>query len=376
MIPRPTIDLVRHLLVVLAIGLLIAGSLWVMRPFLPALIWATMIVVATWPLLLRVQETLGGRRGPAVIVMSLAMLLVIVLPFTAAILTLLDHTETIARVVKALPSYSLPAPPAWVPDIPFVGDTVQEKWQELSLAGPGGLLAHLQPYATQILNWIWGRIGSVGILLVHLLLTLIISVILYLRGEIAAGAVIRFARRLSGDRGEFAVRLGGQAIRAVALGIVVTAVVQSLMGGLGLWLAGVPYAAFLTAMMLMLCIAQVGPSLPLIIGAGWLYWQGDHLWSVGLVIWTIVVSTLDNVIRPVLIKRGAHLPLLLILCGVIGGMFAFGLVGLFVGPVILAVTYTLLQAWVDEREDKGTQTGAMPAEVTSSTLPAGEPPAG
>ncbi|MDY0881319.1 AI-2E family transporter YdiK [Dongia soli] len=351
MISRPSIDLVRHVLVVLVISLMIAGSLWVMRPFLPALIWATMIVVATWPLLLKVQAAFGDKRLCGVIVMTLAMLLVIVLPFTAAILTLLEHAGTIGRLVTGLPTYSLPPPPDWVPGIPLIGEKVEARWQELSAAGPGSLLAHLQPYAAEILNWIWSKIGSVGILLLHLLLTLIIAVILYARGEFAGRAVIRFARRLSGDRGEFAVRLGGQAIRAVALGIVVTAIVQSLLGGIGLWVAGVPYAALLSAMMMMLCIAQVGPFLPLIVGVAWLYWQGQDIWATALIGWTILVGMLDNIMRPLLIKRGAHLPLLLILCGVIGGMFAFGLVGLFVGPVVLAVTYTLLQAWINEAVD-------------------------
>lgn len=360
MISRPSLDLVRHVLVVLVISLMIAGSLWVMRPFLPALIWATMIVVATWPLLLKVQEILGGQRICGAIVMTLAMLLVIVLPFTAAILTLLEHAGTIGRIVTGLPTYSLPPPPDWLQDIPLIGGRAQAKWQELSAAGPGSLLAHLQPYAAQILNWIWAKIGSVSILLVHLLLTLIIVAILYARGEIAGLAVIRFARRLSDDRGEFAVRLGGQAIRAVALGIVVTAIVQSLLGGIGLWVTGVPYAALLTAMMMLLCIAQVGPFLPLIGGVTWLYWQGEDIWATALIGWTILVGMLDNVMRPLLIRRGAHLPLLLILCGVVGGMFAFGLVGLFVGPVVLAVTYTLLQAWINE-------TGNNPRSISDRT---------
>jgi predicted PurR-regulated permease PerM len=134
----------------------------------------------------------------------------------------------------------------------------------------------------------------------------------------------------------------------VALGVGVTALVQALLGGLGMAMAGVPFAGLLTAVMFMLCIAQVGP-MPVLLGAaGWAFWDGSTGWAVFLVVWALVVGTLDNFLRPVLIKMGADLPLLLIFAGVIGGLFAFGLVGIFVGPVVLAVGYTLLEAWMGD----------------------------
>jgi riboflavin synthase alpha subunit len=160
--------------------------------------------------------------------------------------------------------------------------------------------------------------------------------------------VRRFGYRLSGERGEGAVILAGQAARAVALGVGVTAIVQSILGGIGLAIAGVPFAPVLTAVMFMFCIAQLGPTLVLAPAVVWLYWGDNTGWGTFLLIWTVFVGTMDNFLRPVLIKQGADLPLLLILAGVIGGMLAFGLVGLFVGPVILAVGYTLLEAWINE----------------------------
>lgn len=144
------------------------------------------------------------------------------------------------------------------------------------------------------------------------------------------------------------MRLAGLSIRAVALGIVVTAVVQSALGGLGLWIAGVPAAGIVTALMLMLCLAQLGPFLPLLGGVVWLFQNEMKLAAVMLLVWAVLVTMLDNLLRPMLIKRGVNLSMLLILAGVLGGMFAFGIVGLFIGPVILAVTSTLLKAWVDE----------------------------
>ena len=165
------------------------------------------------------------------------------------------------------------------------------------------------------------------------------------------------------------MRLAGQAIRGVALGVVVTALVQSVLGGIGLAIAGVPFAAMLTAVMFMLALAQIGP-LPVLIGAlAWLWWQGHTAWFVVLLIVTIAVGSLDNILRPILIRKGADLPLLLIFAGVIGGLFAFGLLGLFVGPVLLAVAYTLLDAWVSEVPDAditASAEAARPARPKSS----------
>ena len=134
----------------------------------------------------------------------------------------------------------------------------------------------------------------------------------------------------------------------MALGVVVTAVLQSVLGGVGLAIAGVPFTAVLTAIMFMLCIAQLGPLPVLVPVVIWLYWSGKSGWGTFALVWTIVVGSLDSILRPILISKGAHLPLVLLLAGVIGGIIAFGLVGIFLGPVVLAVGYTLLQSWLAE----------------------------
>jgi predicted PurR-regulated permease PerM len=145
-------------------------------------------------------------------------------------------------------------------------------------------------------------------------------------------------------------RLATQAIRSVALGVVLTALIQAILGGLGLGVVGVPFAAILTSVMFLLSIAQLGPLPVLLPAVIWLFWRGDSGWGTVLLGWTVVVTPLDNLLRPILIRRGVDLPLVLIFAGVIGGLFAFGLVGIFVGPVVLAVGQTLLAAWVSEAE--------------------------
>ena len=181
------------------------------------------------------------------------------------------------------------------------------------------------------------------------LLTVAIAAVLYANGERAAAMVLRFGRRLAADRGEMAARLAGQAIRSVALGVVVTAVAQSVVGGIGLAVVGVPFATLLTALMFVLCLAQLGPGLVLIPAIGWMYYSGDKLWATVLLIISIVALTMDNFLRPLLIRRGANLSLLLILAGVIGGLITIGVLGIFIGPTVLAVSYTLLNAWIGER---------------------------
>jgi predicted PurR-regulated permease PerM len=203
--------------------------------------------------------------------------------------------------------------------------------------------------------------------MMHMLITVVVAGILYTKGEVAVDFVRRFFNRLAGQRGLAAVKLAGQAIRAVALGIVVTAVVQSGLGGIGLWIAGVPAAGILTALMVMLCLAQLGPFLPMLAGVVWLFQNDMKLAAAVLLVWSVLVAMLDNLLRPLLIKRGVNLSLLLILVGVLGGLFAFGIVGLFIGPVILAVTHTLLKAWIDEVPPPA----ALDAETQPAATPAG-----
>jgi predicted PurR-regulated permease PerM len=221
-------------------------------------------------------------------------------------------------------------------------------------AGPEELAARVSPYASAAALWFAGKVGSIGMLLLQFLLTVIIAAILYGRGEAVARGADRFARRLAGPRGEEAVHLAGQAIRGVALGVVVTAILQSTASGVGLAVVGVPFASILTAVIFMLCIAQVGPALVLIGAVIWVYATHGGVWGTGFLVWAIFCSTFDNFVRPLLIRQGADLPLLLIFAGVIGGLLAFGVIGLFIGPVVLAVAYTLLVDWVsqDTRADE------------------------
>ena len=345
---NPSTDITRATLSVLFICALIASCLWIMRPFLSSLVWAVMIVVATWPVMLKVQAGLRGKRSLAVLAMTMMLLLVLVIPFSLAVATLLARSGEIIAWLKSLQTAVIPPPPLWAAKIPLVGQAFVARWHDVASSGVQELYRLGAPYAGKAVAWFAAQAGNASMVVLHFLLTVLIAAVLYMKGEKAAAGVLSFARRLAGRHGEDVAIMSAKAVRGVALGVVVTALIQSALGGVGLLIARVPVPLLLSAVMLILCIAQIGPGLVLIPSVIWLFWTGENFWGASLIVWTIFVGTIDNFIRPVLIKKGADLPLLLIFAGVIGGLIAFGIIGLFIGPVILAVTYTLLSAWVGE----------------------------
>lgn len=346
-------DLARTSFLLLVIGGLIAAALWIVKPFLPALVWAAMIVIATWPLLLRLQRRLWGRRWLAVSIMTFALLLAFVVPLALAIGTVVGNAGDIIAWTKSLATLELPAPPNWVQGLPLAGEAIATAWREMADAGWPALAKRLAPYTDDAVRWLLAELGGAGLIGGQLLLTVLLAAILYADGEAAAGRLRRFGARLAGKRGDAAVGLAGKAVRAVALGVVVTAFAQALAGGIGLVVAGVPFAGVLTALMFVLAVAQIG-AVPVLAGAvAWLYWTGEIGVATALLAWAVAVGTLDNVLRPLLIRQGVDLPLLLVFAGVIGGLLGFGLIGIFVGPVVLAVAYTLLEDWMNEDDGRG-----------------------
>ncbi len=343
----PSREITRATLSVIVILTLIAASVWILWPFLLAIIWATMIVVATWPLMLRMQAWLWGKRGLAVAAITVVLLMVLFVPLLIAAGTIVENTDRIAGWAKSIKDSGLPHAPGWVGELPLVGPSLAAGWEELASAGPEGLTGKVTPYAGKVVNWFMGQAGNFGMMIVQFLLTVIISTIMFLGGEKAARGMMLFARWLGGQRGEEVLVLAARAVRGVALGVVVTALVQSVLGGIGLAVAGVPAVAVLTLAMFVLALAQLGVFLVLLPAVVWLYWTGQTVLGTVLLVWMLIVGALDNVMRPILIKKGADLPLLLVFAGVLGGLIAFGIIGIFIGPVVLAVTHSVISVLVD-----------------------------
>ena len=342
----PKRDLVRTVLAVVFIGLLIVSSLWILSPFVGAIVWATLIAVATWPFLRWLERRLWGKRALAVAVLTVLLLGVVMGPFLAALGAIVTHVDDFTAFAQRLPTYRLPAAPAWLVKVPLIGSKATGLWNSASEAGVPALLEEASPYLKKAVRWLVDHLGSVAVLFGQGLLTIIITAVMYATGETAVAGVRAFLRRLAGGQGDQVVDLAGGAIRAIAMGVVGTALVQSLFAGAGLLIAGVPFTGVLTVAMFVLAIAQIGPIPVLLVVVIWSYSALGPAWGTFLLVWSAVAGTIDNVLRPLLIKKGVDLPLLLIFAGVLGGLMSAGIVGIFVGPVVLAVTYTLVEDWV------------------------------
>jgi predicted PurR-regulated permease PerM len=358
-------EVARTTLSVIFIGGLIGGSLWILTPFLGALIWAAMIVIATWPLMLRLQALFGGRRGPAVALMTVGLLAILIVPLTWVTQAVVERAGEVPALASRISDARLPAPPSWLGDVPIIGDRALAAWQGAAAAGFGELLHRAAPYMREAAAWFGRQAGSLGMVVVQFLLTVVMCAVLYTGGEAWAAWVRRFSRRLAGERGDRVTVLAGQAVRGVALGVVVTAILQTVLSGIGLAIARVPFTPVLTGIIFVLCIAQLGPLLVLLAATAWVYMHAGAGWGTFMLIWSLVVGLMDNFVRPILIKKGADLPFLLIFAGVVGGLVSFGLIGIFVGPIVLAVAYTLLDDWVAEASPV-----TEPAERRAAVRPA------
>lgn len=339
-------DLPQLLFSLMFILIMIIACLWVVQPFILGFAWASMVVIATWPLMIRLQHILWGRRSLAVIAMTILLLLLFIIPIALLVSSLIDNS---APVIAWATQRHLVLPDlAWLRDIPYVGNKTYSSYHKMVDGGGAAIMNQLQPYIGRTTGFFFAQAGHFGRFMVHLALMLLFSVLLYWRGEQVGHGIRHFAYRMGGRRGDAAILLAGQAIRAVALGVVVTALVQGVLGGIGLALSGIPYATLLTVLMILTCLVQLGPLVVLVPAIIWLYWSGDTTWGTILLVWSCVVGTLDSVLRPMLIRMGADLPMILILSGVIGGLIAFGMIGLFIGPVVLAVSYRLVSVWMHE----------------------------
>ena len=349
-------DLARTVMAVLFILGLIAGCLWILTPFLTAIICAATIAIATWPMLNGIARRWGGRRGLAIAAMLTGFTIAFLAPVYFGTVAAVQSASAAAAWLHELPNRTLPSLPDWLAHLPVVGARLQQGWGDLTTGGGEGLRAKVSAHSDDILRWVLHRVGGLAGMLVQVLVTLGITGLLYLRGDRVAAGLLAFARRLAGSHGERAARLAALATRGVALGVVLTPLIQSILAGIGMATAGIPHFGLIAVGVLISCLAQAGPLPVLAIPVIWLFSRGATLPASGLAAWALVVHISGPIVRPLLIKKGVDLPLSLILSGVIGGVMAFGVVGLFIGPVLLAVAGTLLESWMTDE----TRTGAGP----------------
>ncbi|HKB81969.1 MAG TPA: AI-2E family transporter, partial [Burkholderiales bacterium] len=340
----------------LGMGMLAAlavGCLFVLTPFVTALLMAVILTFSTWPLYLRLRKSVGGRGNLAAALMTLAACLILIAPFVFVAFSLADNASELVDASRKLFEHGLPALPQWMTDLPLVGETLKNYWKNLS-QDSSRVLEDLQSLISPARSVLVTGGGILVAGLLQLGLAVLVAFFLYRDGEAAAAKIQRITSRIGGARGVHLLNIAGSTVVSVVYGILGTALVQGVVAGIGFLIAGVPGAALLGLATFFLSVVPVGPPLIWIPAAIWLYLQGATGWAIFMGLWgLLVVSMVDNVLKPMIISHGSHLPFMLVLLGVLGGAAAFGFVGIFLGPTLLAVGYRMVNEWVDG-EVKGT----------------------
>ncbi len=366
-----------RLLATILFGLLILGCIWILLPFATALLWAVILCFATWTIYTQLREALGGRRNLAALLLTLLQLVVIVIPMAAVVIGLREYAATIEDLLRQLAARELPAVPPWVAGLPFVGGEIARQWDYLR--GDSAQLFELM--RLQVAPLTRGLIDAgmaFGGGLLQLLLSVITSFFLYRDGEYVAQEMRTALTRIGGQRAERMLIIAGNTVRGVIYGVIGTSLAQAMLSALGFWVAGVPAPLLLGLLTFLLAPLPMGT--PLVWGGAaiWLFNEGQVMAAVGMVIWGgVFVSTIDNILRPIIIGAGARLPFMLVLLGVVGGLLAFGLIGLFFGPTLLALGYNLLREWTQSAPEADAPLApavASPGPVAAAATPAPQDP--
>lgn len=336
------------------VGIGCAVVLW---PFLTALLWAAILVYTTWPVHEWLRRRLRFGRTTASAAMLTLTFLVIVVPVVLAVPSGADDADHLRRVVQLWLAQGLPPAPGWLADVPLVGVALTGFWDR-GVADLAGLGDAMRPYlgmaAQRGLSLLLGLANSVLLFL----LALIVAFFFYLSGDHLAGKMRALLGRIAGARAPRLIEVTGATMRGVVYGILGTAIVQGILTAFGLWLTGVPRAMLLGVVAGGLSVLPIGAPVVWIPAAIWLLYRGHTGWGIFLFIYGVVaVSGADSVIRPYFIARGAQLPFLLTMLGVLGGALAFGLVGVFVGPVLLGIGYVLINEWGSPDSESGDGAG-------------------
>ncbi|HVY06590.1 MAG TPA: AI-2E family transporter [Burkholderiales bacterium] len=330
-----------------ALAALGIGCLMVLTPFVTALLLAVILTYSTWPLYARLRKAVGGRRSLAAALMMLAACVILVAPFVFVAFSLADSATELFEALRKSFENGPPELPSWITGLPFVGEYIANYWRTLT-HDSGRLLQDLKGLVSPAKSILFTGGGIVFSGLLQLGLAVLVAFFLYRDGEAAAAKARRITSRIGGARGTHLLAVASSTVVSVVYGILGTALAQGVVAGIGFLIAGVPGASLLALATFFLSVVPVGPPLVWIPVAIWLFVQGSTGWAVFMGLWgVLVISMVDNVLKPVIISHGSNLPFMLVLLGVLGGAAAFGFVGIFLGPTLLAVGYRLVNEWVE-----------------------------
>ena len=349
---------IEQIVQITAIVLLVLGCLVVLQPFLGAVLAAAILCFSTWPIYRYVEDKVGGRSWLAALFMTLLIILVLVVPLALIALSLRDDVPNLIEHLREMFEQGLPQPPSWVKSIPLFGEHLDAGWRDLAESREK-LSAALKRFAVPARQALvaTGLIIAEGVL--QFILIAFIAYFFYRDGLALVEAMRNAMSRVAGDLSERLMGVIGGTITGVVYGIVGTGLAQALAALIGFVIAGVPGAVMLASLVFILSIIPAGPPLIWIGATGWLVYHDQPGWAVFMALWGFfVVSGIDNVVKPLLISRGAAMPFVLVLLGVFGGVLAFGFVGIFLGPTLLAVGYNLARRWTEARAATGKGAGS------------------
>jgi predicted PurR-regulated permease PerM len=326
------------------LGFLVYWCFVLVRPFIPIAVWSSVLAVALYPAFDWLATRLGGRRRLAAVLMTVLSLLVVVGPVTWLGVGLVDGLRTLAERLAA-GSLTIPPPSEAIRDWPLVGESLYQFW-ELASTNLKSAVTEIAPMLKPLGSSMLGMAGSAGTGVLNFLASVFIAGFLFSPGPSLVRAIKTLALRIVSARGEGFVDLAGATIRTVSRGIIGISVLQALLAGIGLLAARVPGASVLTFLVLALGIIQVGASIVIIPVIIWSWTAMDTMAALVFTAYMVPVSLLDNILKPIVMGRGLTTPALVIFVGVIGGTLAHGIVGLFIGPVVLAVAWDLVVAWM------------------------------
>lgn len=333
-----------------ALCLLLFACYQVLQPFIFDLLWAAILCYVTWPLYARLRDW-KLTRDRAAICMVLPIGILLLTPFVAAAFT---FTEDINRMLQWLSnnSHSWPNPPSWLKNLPLIGDSAIEAWK--SFGDDSGRIINLaRQYALSTSSWILKQGINLAGQLMHMGLSILVLFFFYRDGEQAAAHAVNAMQRLAGEQTQRILHIIQTSLRAVVFGILGTALAQALASILGFIIADVPYPFALGVVAFFLMIIPAAGTIVWLPISVWLLIEGETGWAIFIALWFLLfVGTIDNWLRPILISREVELPFVLIMFGIFGGLLAFGFIGVFIGPTLLATSYALMLDWLIRKEQE------------------------
>jgi predicted PurR-regulated permease PerM len=325
-------------------ALIVFWSLLLLKPFIAILLWAAVLSVALFPVHGWLSRALGGRKTVAAFLLTTFSLLLILGPLAAIVSALVSNLTQIASDMTGS-GVSLPPPPPEIATWPLVGEKLTSIWAG-AVAELDETLASFVPQLKELARATIGAVGNLGLSLLQFAVAIIIAGFIYGRADTIQSFLVRFAGRTAPRMGEGFVDLASKTVRGVARGVVGISLAQSILFGIGVLAAAVPLAGLWTFLVLLLAIIQIGPALVIIPVIIYAWTSMETLAAILLTVYLIPVMLMDNVLKPIVMGRGLPVPMLVIFIGVIGGTIAHGLIGLFVGPIILSIGYELVRAWI------------------------------